>query len=92
MTGTDNLTGVMRWFLFQNGNFQKVVETAAERKTRFKRPIWCSAAIAAKCAFLIPFVRIADSIRGKKFSTSAKKQRKSNFSAVKNEPLGSFFV
>jgi len=92
MTGTDNLTGVMRWFLFQNGNFQKVVETAAERKTRFRQPIWCNVAIAAKCAFLILSVRIADSIREKKFSTSAKKQRKSNSSSDKNEPKGSFFV
>lgn len=86
MTGTDNLTGVMRWFLFQNGNFQKVVETAAERKTRFRQRTWYNAAIAAKCVFLTPFVRIAGNIRGRKCLTSVRKQRNSNSFSDKNGP------
>jgi len=78
MTGTDNLTGVLRWFLFQNGNFQKVVEIAAEHRMHCRQLIWFNAAIAVRCAYPIQYAPIADITRARKSSTWAKKPRNKN--------------
>jgi len=78
MTGKDFLTGVFRWFLFQNGNFQKVVETAAEARTRWLQPIWFNAAIVVKCVYLIQFAPTAGITRVKRSSTWVKRPRNNN--------------
>jgi hypothetical protein len=76
VTGTEFLTGVLRWFLFQNGNFQKVAETAADHKTHCRQPIWFNAAIVVRCDYLIRSALIADTMLVRKSSTWAKSPRK----------------
>jgi hypothetical protein len=92
MTGTEFLTGVLRWFLFQNGNFQKVAETAADHKTHCRQPIWFNAAIAVRCDCPIQSARIADIMQARKSSTWAKRPRKNKAYREKKRTEKSVFL
>lgn len=78
LTGTDFLTGVKKWFLYQNESFPKAEETAAALRTRWKQRTSYSAAIAVKCDFLTRYVPIAGITRVRKFCILKKKPRKSD--------------
>jgi len=71
------LTGVLKWFLFQNENFPKADATAGVLRMHSQQPTWYSAVIAVKCDFLILFALIADNTRAGKCFILKKKQRKS---------------
>lgn len=92
MTGTEFLTGVLRWFLFQNGNFQKVAETAADHKTHCRQPIWFNAAIAVRCDCPIQSAPIADIMPARKSSTWAKRPRKNKVYREKKRTERSVFL
>lgn len=92
MTGTEFLTGVLRWFLFQNGNFQRVAETAADHKTHCRQPIWFNAAIAARCDCPIRSAPIADTMPARKSSTWAKRPRKNKVYREKKRTVKSVFL
>jgi len=92
MTGTEFLTGVLRWFLFQNGNFPKVAETAADHKMRCRQPIWFNAVIVARCVCPIQSALIADIMPVKKSSTWAKRPRKNKVYREKKRTEKSVFL
>jgi hypothetical protein len=78
MTGMEILTGVKKWFLFQNGNFQKADATAGAPRTHWKQQTWFSAVTVVKCDYPILCAPIAGITRVGKFYTLKKNPRKSN--------------
>jgi hypothetical protein len=77
LTGSDILTGVLQWFLFQNGNFPKAAETADALRMHYKPQRLYNAATVEKCVYPIPYAQIAGTTRVKKYWTLEKNPRKS---------------
>jgi hypothetical protein len=62
----DSLTGVLQWYLFQNGNFLRVAAIVVAARMHCRLLTWFSAVTVVRCDFPIPSAQIVVIIRGVK--------------------------